>query len=154
MSVVMTHQSSPESVPLIEGGVDRRLGAPGGEAQLRLEMTLPAPDDWRRSPLEVLWEMMPALLGSQLPGVMARVDGDVARIESRIEAEAADLELRRLRLQLARIAAESGPVLESEAADLYGKAKATVERMATAVEDAPGPAGDTQGAIDDDRAGN
>jgi hypothetical protein len=106
-------QWTPESVPLIEGGVDRRLGAPGSEAQLRLEMMLPAPDDWRRSPLEVLWELMPALLGPQLPGVMARVDGDLARIESRIDAEVADLELRRLRLQLARIAAD--PKIDSEA---------------------------------------
>ena len=54
-------QWTPDSVPLIEGGVDRRLGAPGSEAQLRLEMMLPAPDDWRRSPLEVLWELLPEL---------------------------------------------------------------------------------------------
>lgn len=106
---------SPESAVLIEGGVDRRLGAPGSEAQLRLEMTLPPPDDWRRSPLEVLWEMMPALVGSQLPGVMARVDGDVALIESRIDAESADLELRQLRLQLARIAED--PQIDAEAVD-------------------------------------
>jgi hypothetical protein len=104
---------TPDSVALIEGGMDRRLGAPGSEAQLRLEMTLPAPDDWRRSPVEVLWEMLPALLGPRLPGLMARVDGDVARLESRIEAEIADFELRQLRLQLARIAGD--PKIDAEA---------------------------------------
>jgi hypothetical protein len=56
--------------------------------------------------------MMPALLGSQLPGVMARVDGDVARIESRIDAETADLQLRQTRVQLARIAGD--PKIDSE----------------------------------------
>jgi len=95
-----------EAVPLTEGGVDRRLGAPGSEAQLRLEVRFPDPGDWRRSPVEVLWEMMPELLGSRLPGLMARVDGDVGRIETLVEAETADLELRQLRLQLARIAAD------------------------------------------------
>jgi hypothetical protein len=95
-----------DSTPLIEGGVDRRLGAQGSDAQLRLEIRFPDPDDWHRSPVEVLWEMIPTLLGSRLPGLMARVDGDVGRIESRVDAEVADLELRRLRMQLARIAAD------------------------------------------------
>ena len=104
---------TPTPPVLIEGGVDRRLGAPGSDAQLRLEMTLPGPDDWRRSPVEVLWEMMPALLGSRLPGLVARIEGDVARLESRIDAEAADFELRQLRLQLARIAAD--PQVDADA---------------------------------------
>ncbi len=90
----------------VEGGVDRRLGAAGSEAALRLEVRLPEAGDWRRSTVEVVWEMLPDLLGEELPGLVSRVEGDLGRLEARIDPELAEVKLRQLRLQLARIFAD------------------------------------------------
>jgi hypothetical protein len=96
---------------LVEGGVDRRLGEPGSEALLRLEMALPGPDDWRRSTVEVLWELLPELLATELPGLVSRIEGDLGRLDARVDPELAEVKLRQLRLQLARLAED--PRLDS-----------------------------------------
>jgi hypothetical protein len=93
----------PEQPPLIEGAVDRRLGAPGSDALLRLELQLPAVDDWRRSTVEVLWELLPELLGDEFPGLVSRVDGEHGGLEVRVNPELVEVELRKLRLTLAQV---------------------------------------------------
>jgi hypothetical protein len=93
-------------ISIAEGGVERRLGAPRAEALLRLQVPMPEPDDWRRSTVEVLWELLPTLLAADLPGVSSRIDGDVGGIEARVDPASAELKLRHLRLQLARISEE------------------------------------------------
>jgi hypothetical protein len=95
--------SRAQELARIEGGVDRRLGAPGSEALLRLEVLLPPVDDWRRSTVEVLWELLPELLATDLPGLTSRVDGDLGRLEARVNPEFVELELRKLRLTLAQV---------------------------------------------------
>jgi len=93
---------------VIEGGVDRRLGAPGTDAQLRLEVDLPSADDWRRSTVEVLWELLPGLLAGEVNGLSSRVTGNTGSLEARVAPELADVTLRRLRLELARVSADPG----------------------------------------------
>jgi len=99
------------SVPrpaVIEGGVDRRLGAPGADAQLRLEVELPPADDWRRSTVEVLWELLPGLLAGEVGGLSSRVTGNTGLLETRVAPEIAEITLSRLRLELARVSADPG----------------------------------------------
>lgn len=86
-----------------EGGVDRRLGSPDRGAVIRLEVPLPPPDDWRRSTVEVLWEMMPELVATAQPGFRSRIDADRAILEGPVDEELADLALRRLRVAINRI---------------------------------------------------
>ncbi len=86
-----------------EGGVDRRLGGPGSRALVRLDIPLPAPNDGRRSSAEVLWELIPALLHPDLPGFRGRIEGDRGRLEGDVDPDLAELELRQLRLALARL---------------------------------------------------
>jgi hypothetical protein len=95
--------SLAQQLPRVEGGVDRRLGAPGSEALLRLEVLLPPVADWRRSTVEVLWELLPELLSTDLPGLTSRVDGDLGRLEARVNPELVEFELRKLRLTLAQV---------------------------------------------------
>ncbi|HQN96106.1 MAG TPA: hypothetical protein PLM61_07030 [Thermoanaerobaculales bacterium] len=92
-----------ERPPLEEGGIDRRLGALDGDATVRIELPLPGPADGRRSSVEVLWELLPELLSAQHPGFRTRVDGDLGLLEGGVEADLVDLELRRLRFEIARI---------------------------------------------------
>ena len=91
---------------LVEGGLDRRLGAPGSDAVLRLEVAMPAPGDWRRSSVEVLWDLIPRLVSDRLPFLASRLDGEVGVLEGPVDAERAELDLSELRLQLARFAAD------------------------------------------------
>jgi hypothetical protein len=91
---------------LVEGGLDRRLGAPGSEAQLRLEVLLPPPGDWRRSSVEVLWDLLPQLMSDTVPTLRGRVDGSIGILEGRVDAELAELTVGELRLELARFAAD------------------------------------------------
>lgn len=111
----------PARRPLVEGGVERRLGEAGSDAVLRLELPLPDLTDPRRSACEVLWELVPELLGRDRPGLNARQDGLVATLEARVDPELADVTLRRLRLDLARVAAE--PRLDE------GRVEAARERL-------------------------
>jgi hypothetical protein len=103
------------SAPLAEGGLDRRLGAPGSDGVLRLEVALPPPDDRRRSSVEVLWDVLPELLSELAVALQSRVDGDLGVLEARVDAELAELTVRDIRLNLARFA--SDPKLRDDAVD-------------------------------------
>ena len=102
----------PEPSVLVEGGLDRRLGAPGSEAVLRFEILLPPPGDARRSSVEVLWDLVPQLLSETVPILQSRVEGDFGVLDGRIDAEIAEITVSDLRLQLARIA--SDPNLQAD----------------------------------------
>jgi len=106
-SVVM-----PSPPVLVEGGLDRRLGAPGSEALLRFEIALPPPGDARRSSVEVLWDLIPQLLSETVPILQSRVEDDRGLLDGRIDAESAEVTVSDLRLQLARIA--SDPNLQAD----------------------------------------
>jgi hypothetical protein len=95
---------SPAAHPVVdEGGIDRRLGAADGEATVRIELPLPPPADGRRSTVEVLWELMPELLSADQPGFRTRTEGDWAFLEGPVDADLVDLQLRRLRFEIARL---------------------------------------------------
>ena len=94
----------PNSADTVEGRLVRRLGASGSDAELRLEVHLPPPGNPLRSRVEVLWDVLPELLGDGLTGVRSRIDGRLGLLEARTEADSADFALRQLRLGLARIA--------------------------------------------------
>jgi len=102
----------PEPVILVEGGLDRRLGAPGSDALLRLEILLPQPGDRRRSSVEVLWDLVPQLLSDTTPVLQSRVEGALGVLEGRVDAELAELIVGDIRLQLARFA--SDPNLQAD----------------------------------------
>ena len=96
----------PRRNAVVEGRFERRLGAPGSEAELRLEVLLPSASATERSSVEVLWDLLPELLDEGLEGVRSRVDGDRALLEARTDSENADVALRQLRISLASIAGE------------------------------------------------
>jgi hypothetical protein len=108
--VLGTRPAAPVVVPkaavLAEGGLDRRLGAPGSDALLRVEMQLPLPGDARRSSVEVLWDLVPQLLSETLPLFQTRIEGDFGVLEGRVEAESAEVTISDLRIQLARMASD------------------------------------------------
>ncbi len=91
---------------LVEGGLDRRLGAPGSDAMLRLEVLMPTPGDWRRSSVEVLWDLIPKLIGDNIGSLESRIDDQLGILEGRVDAELAELTVSELRLQLARFASD------------------------------------------------
>lgn len=113
--------------PLHEGGVERRLGPPGADTVLQLVVALPAADDWRRSDVEVLWDLVPELLAGDLPQVVTRVEDGRGVLEMRVEPELADLKLASVRLQLARLAGD--PRLEPELVDA-ARSRLRVRRLA------------------------
>jgi hypothetical protein len=118
----------PSTAPgLAEGGLDRRLGAPGGDAQLRLEVALPPPADWRRSSIEVLWELVPALLADKAPFLQSRVEGQLGILDGRVDPELAELMVSELRLALARVAAD--PALD-EADVVEARQRLGIRRLA------------------------
>jgi len=100
----------------VEGRFERRLGRPGSDAEIRLEVNLPPPADPSRSTVEVLWSLLPELLGEELKGVRSRTDDDIGLLEARTDSEMADIALSRLRLGLARIA--EAPGLRPERVDI------------------------------------
>jgi len=91
----------------VEGTFARRLGSPGSEAEIRLEVDLPPPADPVRSTIEVLWELLPDVLSEDIEGLRSRIDGGHGVLEGRSDPELAELTVRRLRLGLARIATDS-----------------------------------------------
>lgn len=103
---------APSPLVLVEGGLDRRLGAPGTEALLRFEILLPPPGDSRRSSVEVLWDLVPHLLSDAIPILQSRVEDDRGILDGRVDAEVAEITVSDLRLQLARIA--SDPNLQAD----------------------------------------
>jgi len=115
------------SDPIDEARMERRLGAPGSEAEIRLRVNLPPPDDPTRTSAEVLWDLLPEVLAGDLAGLRSRVDGNVGFLEARVDAERADLALRQLRLGLARIAED--PRLRDEEVEAAAR-RLTVQRRA------------------------
>ncbi len=97
---------------LVEGRLDRRLGVAGSDAEIRLEVTLPAPHDPMRSSTEVLWDILPEILADDLVGVRSRVDRNQGLLEARTDSASADVSVSQLRLGLARIA--ENPALQEE----------------------------------------
>ncbi len=103
---------APGAVPEVsremvaEGRFERRLGPPGSEAELRLLVNLPAPEDPQRSTVEVFWDLLPEILATDLDGVRSRIDGDLGVLEARTSADDVDLEMRQIRVGLARIAGD------------------------------------------------
>ncbi len=98
--------AAPDDQVPPDGGLDRRLGAPGSDAFLRLEVAMPAPGDWRRSSVEVLWDLVPKLVSDSVPHLQSRVEAQTAVLEGRIDAELAEVTVSDLRLSLARFAAD------------------------------------------------
>ena len=96
-------QSIPQE-PLIEGRLERRLGAAGSDAEIRFEVSLPAPHNPMRSATEVLWDLLPEILADDLVGVRSRIDGNQGLLEARTDSDSADASVRQLRLGLARVA--------------------------------------------------
>lgn len=89
-----------------EGAFERRLGPPGSEAELRLLVNLPAPEDPLRSTVEVFWDLLPEILATDLEGLRSRIEGDLGVLEARTSADDVDLEMRQIRVGLARIAGD------------------------------------------------
>ena len=121
---------------LREGGLERRLGAPGSESVLNLQVPMPAAGDRRRSSVEVLAGMLPELLARQLPGLTMRWEDGTFVLERRQPPEAATLGVSRLRLALARLAAS--PAIDGAAVDKE-RARQQVRRRAE-LEQHPGGA--------------
>ena len=94
---------TPAVGPLVEGRLERRLGAAGSDAEIRLEVNLPAPSDPMRSAIEVLWELLPEILADDLAGTRSRVDGDRGLLEARTDSSTSEIAVRRLRLGIARL---------------------------------------------------
>ncbi len=112
---------------LVEGGTERRLGTAGGEATVRLSLPLPLPADPTRTAVEVLWDVLPELLGGEAEGLQARIEGNRCLLEGRIDPDLAELRLSRLRLALARLA--SAPQLD-EAVVERARTRVSVRRLA------------------------
>lgn len=133
--VVATHPARPAPAvvedALVEGRLERRLGAAGSEAEIRLEVNLPPASDPMRSAIEVLWDLLPGVLTDDLAGVRSRVDGNRALFEARTESSSVDLAVRRLRLGLARFAespAVRAAAVETAAQRLQVRRQAQLEK--------------------------
>lgn len=127
--VVATQPVSPPQPEggLAEGGVERRLGRPGDEAMVRLELPLPPPGDFDRTTVEVLFEMLPTMLAARMPGLTSRVSNGVEVLSRTVDAQLAEVALRELRLQLARLAA--APELDGDRAE-QARQRVEVRRLA------------------------
>jgi uncharacterized membrane protein len=121
---------TPSEDPLVEGRLERRLGTAGSDAEIRLEVNLPAPSNPTRSAIEVLWDLLPEILAQDLAGVRSRVDGDRGILEARTDSSVAEIAVSGLRLGLARLAenpaVQSGPV-EAAAKRLRVRRQASLE---------------------------
>ncbi len=91
-----------QTATVVEGSVDRRLGAAKDDALIRMEIPLPPPGDPRRSTIEVFWEMVPNIVEPQAPGFRARIEGDLGLLEGSVSPDLVDLRLDQLRLALAQ----------------------------------------------------
>lgn len=103
---------APDQPVPLDGGLDRRLGAPGSDAFLRLRVPMPVAGDWRRSSVEVLWDLVPQLVSDRVPNLQSRVEAQTGILEGRIDAELAEVTVSDLRLSLARFAAD--PALSAD----------------------------------------
>lgn len=116
-----------EPVALVEGGVDRRLGPPGSDASLRLVVPFPPASAPDRSSVEVLWELLPAVLSGGLEGLQSRVDGESGVLELRVDPDLAEQRLRRIRLEIARLA--SSPQIDDQVVE-SARTRVEVRRLA------------------------
>ena len=123
----------PTGEAVIEGRFERRLGSPGSEGEIRLEVNLPPPADPARSTVEVLWDLLPEVLADDLEGVRSRVDRNRGLLEVRTDPESADVTVRRLRLGLARVAENPG----LEATDVDAAARRQLVRRRALMEQHP-----------------
>ena len=73
---------------------------------------MPTPGDWRRSSVEVLWDLIPKLVGDNVGFLESRIDDQLGILEGFVDAEFAELTVSELRLQLARFA--SDPNLDTD----------------------------------------
>ncbi len=112
---------------VVEGSVERRLGRAGDEAVVRVEVPLPTADDPRRAAVEVLVELFGDLTGSELPGLLSRVVGDVASFELSCDAALAEMTLARLQVALEQAAASTK--LEASAVE-RARRRLAVRRLA------------------------
>ena len=87
--------------------MERRLGAPGSDAEIRLRVNLPAPSDPGRTPAEVLWDLLPEILAGDLRGLQSRTVGDQGILEARVDADRVDVAISQLRIGLARISEDT-----------------------------------------------
>ncbi len=118
---------TPARSVLAEGGTERRLGPAGGEATVRLSLPLPQPVDPSRTAVEVLWEVLPEVLGREAEGLQSRIEGDRGVLEGRIDPALAEHRLSRLRLALARLA--SAPRLDESLVE-RARTRVAVRRLA------------------------
>lgn len=119
---------APQAVePLREGMVERRLGAPGSDATVRLSIPLPLAGDPSRTSVETLWELLPDLLRVEAPLLLARVEGGRGVLESHHEPELWEGDLGRLRAGVARVA--SAPALDAASVSAAA-ARIAVRRLA------------------------
>jgi hypothetical protein len=121
---------------LVEGRLERRLGAVGSDAEIRLEVNLPPPSDPMRSAIEVLWELLPEILADDLAGARSRVDGDRGLLEARTDSSMAEIAVSSLRLGLARLG--QNPALQSASVEAAAR-RLQVRRQAN-LEEHPGSA--------------
>lgn len=112
---------------LQEGGLERRLGPLGADAELRLEMPLPPPENPARTSIEVLWELVPGILDGIGTGMTGRVSEDVAALRVTVDPELAEVAVRQLRLGLARMATD--PRVEPDAVEV-ARRRVAVRRAA------------------------
>ncbi len=117
----------PVSDLVDEARMERRLGAPGSEAEIRLRVNLPPPADPTRTSAEVLWDLTPEILAGDLGGLRSRVEGHVGVLEARVDADRVDVALRQLRLGLARISED--PRLRDDQVEAAAR-RLTVQRRA------------------------
>ncbi len=114
-----------------EARMERRLGPPGSEAEIRLQVNLPAPSDPNRTPAEVLWDLLPEILSGDLAGLQSRTEGPRGILEARVNADRVDLELTKLRIGLARISEDprlKGDQVEAAAQRLLVQRRALLEK--------------------------
>ncbi len=110
-----------------EGRMERRLGPPGADAEIRLRVNLPAPAAPNRTSAEVLWDLLPEVLAGDLAGLRSRIEGQQGVLEARVDAARVDLALRQLRFGLARISED--PRLNGEQVEAAAR-RLTVQRRA------------------------
>jgi hypothetical protein len=110
-----------------EGRMERRLGAPGSDAEIRLRVNLPAPDAPDRASAEVLWDLLPEVLAGDLAGLRSRIEGQQGILEARVDAARVDLALSQLRFGLARISED--PRLNEQQVEAAAR-RLTVQRRA------------------------
>ncbi len=120
--------AAPAAPDLVdEGRMERRLGAPGSDAEIRLLVNLPAPAAPNRTSVEVLWDLLPEVLSGDLAGLRSRIEGQRGVLEARVDAARVDLALSQLRFGLARIAED--PRLNEQQVEAAAR-RLTVQRRA------------------------